>query len=483
MNRILKNNTASPVLITDTGITVPASGSYTIAPEYYGKFEASVDVITLLTNHSVSPTVSTLTANDGSVDLPENDGVRLILGEWSRQICDADDTSVKVKVFSTQSSTYYDKRMAVDSVVSGLDSLGAFRRVSTKVRGDGLTALATDATVVVESTFGFDQQPDSYFQIVNTGAAGDTWTVYIAGTSVDPTTPDRDIPSYTKVFTVVAGEVGDEIKLRDRIIQELNSDSAFKTTCFLRAQKATDRGVVHIQSLKFSVSGEFYERPMSGDFNVTVTGTAVRILGFDNFISRSKPVTISRDVDSPHRLGLFGVTGSVSITFKQLSDLFIKEALNGSSPAMNVLGSLVSPVIFRVDAQPLTDIYIDTLIWHGAANGIKFGQFMAKSTSLVNGCLLEIKSDDIPTAFPIIYATEDFKNDFAAYSGDGANFRLDIQAGRDEFLAILKFPNPFIIRAAGTFTVDDYIKVAIRDDLRAGLFNLSFQCKGFEKEP
>jgi hypothetical protein len=182
-------------------------------------------------------------------------------------------------------------------------------------------------------------------------------------------------------------------------------------------------------------------------------------------------------------LGLFGVTGSVSITFKQLSDLFIKEALNNSSPAMNVLGSLVSPVIFRIVAQPLTDIYIDTLIWHGAANGIKFGQFMAKSTSLVNGCLLEIKSDDIPTAFPIIYATEDFKNDFAAYSGDGANFRLDIQAGRDEFLAILKFPNPFIIRAAGTFTVDDYIKVAIRDDLRAGLINLSFQCKGFEKEP
>jgi len=483
MNRILKNNTASPVLITDTGITVPASGSYTIAPEYYGKFEASVDVITLLTNHSVSPTVSTLKANDGSVDLPENDGVRLILGEWSRQICDADDTSIKVKVFGTQSSTYYDKRMAVDSIVSGVDNLGSFRRVNTKVRSDGLVAMATDATVVVESTFGFDQQPDSYFQIINTGAAGNTWTITIAGTSVDPTTPDRDLPTYSKIFTVVAGEVGDELKLRDRIIQELNSNTTFKNVCFLRAQKATDRGIVHIQSIKFSVSGEFYERPAAGSFAVAVTGTAVVLVGFDNFISRSKPVTISRDIDSPHRLGLFGVTGSVSITFKQLSDLFIKEALYNGSPFMNVSASLVAPKNFRIEAQPLTDIYVDTLIFHGAANGIKFGQFLAKSSPLVNGMLLSIKSDDIVTVFPTIYATEDFKNDFAALSGDGANFRLDIQAGRDEFLGILKFPNPFIMRAAGTFTIDDYIQVSIRDDLTAGLINLSFKCKGFEKEP
>lgn len=119
MNRILKNNTASPVLITDTGITVPASGSYTIAPEYYGKFEASVDVITLLTNHSVSPTVSTLKANDGSVDLPENDGVRLILGEWSRQICDSDDSSIKANVINS----YGKKRLCVDTVSTSAGAL------------------------------------------------------------------------------------------------------------------------------------------------------------------------------------------------------------------------------------------------------------------------------------------------------------------------------------------------------------------------
>lgn len=367
----------------------------------------------------------------------------------------------------------------------GNDALATLRQVSTKVRSDGLTGLATDATVVVESTFGFDQQPDSYFQIINTGAAGSTLTVYIAGTSVDPSTPDRDVPAYSKVFTVVAGEVGDELKLRDRIIQELNSDTTFKSTCYLKAQKATDRAVVHIQSLKFSASGEFYERPLSGDFNVTVTGTAVVVIGFDNLISRSKPVTISRDLDSPHRLGLFGVTGSVSITFKELADLYIQEALYLGSSNMTVNGSLVTPIPFTITPKALTDVYVDTLIFHGAANGIKFGQFMAKNLPLANGLLVAIKSDNIVTTFPVIYSTEDFKNDFAALSGDGANFRIDIQSGRDEILAILKFPNPFIIRAQNTFGVgnDDYITILVRDDLRSGLFNLSFKAKGFEKEP
>lgn len=365
----------------------------------------------------------------------------------------------------------------------GLDALGTFRKVNTKVRSDGLIGLCSDATVVVESTFGYDTQPDSFFNIINTGAAGSTLQIIIAGTSVDPSSPDRDIPQYSKTFTVVAGEAGDETKLRDRIIQELNADTTFKNTCYFKAQKATDRGVVYIYSTKFSMSGEFYERPLAGNFSVITTGTAVVQVGFDNLISRSKPITISRDVDSPHRAGLFGITGNVNVVQKALSDLFVKEALYNGSADMRVVGSLVTPRLFRIEAAPLKDVYIDTLIWHGAANGIKFGQFMGKNVLLTNGCQLTIKSDDIITTLPIIKSTEDFKNDFAALSGDGANFRVDIQSGRDEMLAILKFVNPFIIKAAGTFTPDDYIQVSIKDDLTSGLLNLSFKAKGFQKEP
>ena len=377
----------------------------------------------------------------------------------------------------------FDDDGAETKEIKGSDGLGVKRIVNTKVRSDGLTALVTDATVVVESTFGFDQQPDSFFRIIQTGNTGDTWTLFIAGTNIDPTTPDRDIPSFTKVFTVQAVEEGDELALRDRIVQELNADSTFRQVCFLKAQNATDRGVVHIYSEKFSASGEDYERPNAGDFSVTVTGTAQVVVGFDNLISRSKPVTITRDIDSPHRLGLFGITGSVNVTAKELSDIFFAEALNNGSPNMAVNGSLVSPIEFRIDAVPEKEIFVSTLIFSAQGNGIQFGNFLSRNQPLDNGIEVEIKSDNIITTFPLLKATEDFKNRWSALSGRADNFSLDIQSGADEMVAILNFENPFIIRAQGTFTTDDYITVKIRDNINNNPTRLDFAARGFEKAP
>ena len=366
----------------------------------------------------------------------------------------------------------------------GKDALSQDRKVATKVRSDGLNALATDATVVVESTFGFDQNPDSFFRIINTGGAGTTWTIDIAGTSNDPSTPDRDLPAYQKIFTVQVAEEGDELAFRDRIIQELNADTTFRQTCGFKSQNATDRAVVHIYSENFSASGEFYERPGAGDFDVTIGGTpgdGVVVIGFDNVISRSKPVTIARDLDSPHRLGLFGITGSVQVSQKELSDLFVEEALNGGSNDMTVNGS-GTPVDFTIPAQVEKEIFIEDLILDGQDNGIKFGQFLGQNSALTNGVEVTIKSDNIETTFPIIYTTEDIKNKWAALGGDGANFRIDVQAGADEVLGILRFVNPFIIRAQGTFTTDDFIRVRIRDNL-TNITRFNFRAKGFEKEP
>jgi len=366
----------------------------------------------------------------------------------------------------------------------GQDALSQDRKVATKVRSDGLNALATDSTVVVESTFGFDQNPDSFFRIINTGGAGTTWTIDIAGTSNDPSAPDRDLPAYQKIFTVQGGEAGDELAFRDRIIQELNADTTFRQTCGFKSQNATDRAVVHIYSENFSASGEFYERPGAGDFNVTIGGSpgdGVVVIGFDNVISRSKPVTIARDLDSPHRLGLFGITGSVQVTQKELSDLFVEEALNGGSNDMSINGS-GTPVDFIIPAQFEREIFIEDLIIDGQDNGIKFGQFLGQNSPLSNGIEITIKSDNIETTFPILQTTEDIKNKWAALGGNGANFRIDVQAGADEVLGILNFVNPFIIRAQGTFTTDDFIRVRIQDNLN-NINRLNFRAKGFEKEP
>jgi hypothetical protein len=61
--KVIKNNTGSAVLVSDVGITVPASGQYTIPPQEYLVWAASDDVFTLIN-------ASTLTVNDGAADLP-----------------------------------------------------------------------------------------------------------------------------------------------------------------------------------------------------------------------------------------------------------------------------------------------------------------------------------------------------------------------------------------------------------------------------
>ena len=368
--------------------------------------------------------------------------------------------------------------------IVGKDSLAQDRLLQSIVRGDGITAMPIDGTVSVTSTFGFDQNPDSFFRIVDTGAEGDTWTIDIKGTNVDPSAPDRDIPDYQKIFTILAVEVGDEIKLRDRMIQELNADPVFKTTSELKAVKATDRGIINIRSEGFSLSGEFYERPNGGDFNVTVTGSAVRVLGFDNLISRSKPVSISRDFDSPHRLGLFGITGEVRVTAKELSDLFVEPAsLDGLGVVtdMSVDGS-VTPKEFIIPASQNTDLFIEELRLFGQGNGIQFKNWMASNQPLSAGLDIEIQSDNIVTNLPSLFTTADLKNKFSF--GQGATgFALDIASGRDDVIGVFTFANPFIIRVAGTFSTDDHIKITINDNMTATQSEMEFWAKGFEKEP
>ena len=73
MSKILKNTTGSAVPITDTGITVAASGQYTISATDYLLFAASDDVIVEIGS-------GVIVVNDGSFDLGISDGTDLIKG-------------------------------------------------------------------------------------------------------------------------------------------------------------------------------------------------------------------------------------------------------------------------------------------------------------------------------------------------------------------------------------------------------------------
>ena len=81
------------------------------------------------------------------------------------------------------------KALSALAGIIGIDDLAVPRQAQVVVRTDGRKALAVDSRTVVESTFGFDQNPDAYFRIIDTGGAGTTWTIDIAGTSVDPSPP------------------------------------------------------------------------------------------------------------------------------------------------------------------------------------------------------------------------------------------------------------------------------------------------------
>ena len=342
----------------------------------------------------------------------------------------------------------------------------------------GKNRLLTDATVTVEQLLGNDPIPDSWFRIIDTGAEDDTWTISVAATTADPSSPDRDVAAYSKVFTVQASEVGDEIALRDRIVTELNSDTNFKNA-YLKANKVTDRAVVHVTSTKYSLAGEFYERPNAGDFNVEVTGSADVQIGFNTLESRGKATSLARDPDNPHKLGILGISGSVSVTPGEISQRVFTYAMNGGSSTLLVNGS-VTPVIFSVDPIADFDIYVTQIRFFGGGNGIKYGQFLSKGGTLTTGIQVDLKSDDSTFSFEKIKSSEDFKNVFSA--PNTADFRIDVQSGADQFIAIFQPSSPFPLRATGTFTTDDYIKVTVNDDISSGISSLKCAIIGFKKE-
>jgi hypothetical protein len=134
MQRIIKNNTASPILVSDTGITIPSSGQYTIPGAEYGVWEGSSDIITYLSDQAISPGVSTLVANDGTFDLEINEGVRMIQGGFSRPISDGDDPTIKAEVATIEGVN----RLRVDAIASGAGAL--IPTLTAKLRYDDMNA-------------------------------------------------------------------------------------------------------------------------------------------------------------------------------------------------------------------------------------------------------------------------------------------------------------------------------------------------------
>ena len=78
MSKILKNQTASAILISDTGVSIPASPlTYTIVAQDYPIWAASSDIITYIGSGDII-------VNDGSFDLSKADAISLLQGNFKQ---------------------------------------------------------------------------------------------------------------------------------------------------------------------------------------------------------------------------------------------------------------------------------------------------------------------------------------------------------------------------------------------------------------
>lgn len=118
MSKILKNTTASEILISDIGLTITASGQLSIAAQDFDLLSASDDIVTLIGNGSVI-------INNGSEDLTKSDAIRLVQGGFTNKIKLEDDlvdsNRIKVDVVGTLS----DGKLKIsenDSTTGFLDS-------------------------------------------------------------------------------------------------------------------------------------------------------------------------------------------------------------------------------------------------------------------------------------------------------------------------------------------------------------------------
>lgn len=158
--------------------------------------------------------------------------------------------------------------------------------------------------------------------------------------------------------------------------------------------------------------------------------------------------------------------------------------LKSGSADLRVNGS-GTPQVFETGPDGTKDIYVEQMRCFGGCSNFKYEQFFCKNAALTNGVGIEIRSENSVLTFEPLKVTEDWKNVFSYPRSD--SFRIDIQSGGDQFMAIFQPTAPFPLKKTGTYGTDDYVKITINDDLTGpsgGNLN-EFKCAivGFKRLP
>jgi len=333
----------------------------------------------------------------------------------------------------------------------------------------GKKRMAVDSNISsINVPLGKDPLPDTYFTIPTAGAIGDTIRMQIAATSIDSTSPDRDLPAVDFTYTLVASDVGDEQQLAEHFADAFNAD-AQSAASFLEAEFVNDlRAVVHVTSTLFSMPGEAVERPVVGDFAVTTTGTttvAFYSTDYNKLVSRPKEVSLARDPNNPHRLGVQNVSGTVRLRAQEVEQV-LKEYLKtaGFVDRMDLNGT--GGVSFKIESNPSggADKLIESLKFIITDGNIKVAanRFLGMNSPLANGILVTFVKDGVVTySEPLIKDTNEMLGQWASTTSDN---QIISQAGGDylESNFNLVSNNLQFLLEAGK---NDYVECLIQDDL------------------
>ena len=348
----------------------------------------------------------------------------------------------------------------------------------------GRNLLETNTNVSsINVPFGKDPIPDAHFKFLTAGQIGDTVSITIAGTTNDTTTPDDDLDSIDYQYTLVAEDVGNERKLAVNFAMGLNSHAS-ATAAFIEADAITGdkRAIVHISSEEFSLTGEFHERPNSGDVAIATTGTTTFQIDSEQekLISRAKETSLGRDPSNPHRLGVQSISGQVRIQGSQVDQLFFADALNGGSNSLTVNGATTS-VTFSIPAKAVgeNDIFIEQCKLFGTDTNIKVqDKFLGLNSPLANGLLVQFTQEGTTTSLPLLKNTGDILARFASTASDN---KIINQAGGDFIQAVFDLISKNVILKLENGT-DDSIQIFVQDNISA-VADLFLSCEGFEEEP
>jgi len=341
-----------------------------------------------------------------------------------------------------------------------------------------LNRLAVDQVVEVKSLKGFSDIADNWIFLNFVGNVGDTLTFELDASEGALATTGNAL--YTKVFTTLAGETIQDFT--NKMVSELNADPLFNPA--YKAVRVKDTPIVIIKSRFFGEYGEVLDGyqglPEIEAFRTSVTGTLNMIRAFGTFQRRNKINSLSTD-PRDERLGVLGISGNVSSVPASIGGFYEEFFTNPTfGNDMSVRTDVGGPYEYTIPINADRDVQIFEIRISFAGNGINLGNaFGAGNSPLVEGVMLEFKSDNVVKVRGPYYTNSDLKNAFAV--GSPTNFRLDKPSGTDELLASFTTGAGIILRREGNFGAgnDDYVKIILNDRFDNITDNMKVEAIGF----